>query len=578
MAEALATAVAPLAPKASPSFTGSPAFVTVITPAALAADTADYNPANLHACMTVRLSTATSATVKLSGLHAGRDGEFKLLDNVGLGDLVIADEAAASTAANRFALAADHTIRPGQSLMLRYDATSTRWRAVASVARPTFPVGMRAQFDIPPPSPWLPLTGGTALIASYPQIATKFNAPTAAAVASVEEFVLDATRFAFPDGGGSSWRPYAFTKGAGYYWAIFIRSAGSSWSLCTFKSLNPTSGYAWVSTETNVALQAGSAGVDPMTLGNNLACRGVVWGNNQGLYTIGNTLMIIEATGCTRRDDVFPSSAWNYTSSKLFAYGAGTWVAMEANVSSWYGTAPGQAGFAPQVATCANPKAAWTDRGMGGPSAWSAYNSSGQTGYVQITKLVFAFGKFWALNIYQGGAATWSSAVGYGDWTQFRTGDWPISSLAFVDMVFDGTALWITNRYNGSVQRATYRMTDGLSWTATTDAGSPPNGPMVPVDAPAWTGVFTYRYGGSEYMPCILAASVAGSFPMTASSTIASTIASSTATTLFDAAAGRIVQLYAWNYVGTLTMAVNPATTFSLPNVGTTPPTYIYGR
>jgi len=78
--------------------------------------------------------TTTGASRRLTGMAfshtAWRDGMVHLIVNVGSNDLVIANEDAGSTAANRFhcSTGADITLTPGQAADLIYDSTLSRIR------------------------------------------------------------------------------------------------------------------------------------------------------------------------------------------------------------------------------------------------------------------------------------------------------------------------------------------------------------------------------------------------------------------------------------------------------------------
>jgi hypothetical protein len=82
----------------------------------------------------LRLDTDASRTV--TGFTNGAEGRIIVLANVGSNDLVLANESASSTAANRFDLAgaADLTIGAGESITLIYDNTSSRWRDIQQAA------------------------------------------------------------------------------------------------------------------------------------------------------------------------------------------------------------------------------------------------------------------------------------------------------------------------------------------------------------------------------------------------------------------------------------------------------------
>lgn len=101
----------------------------VISPAQITASQNDYNPTDLATSAVLRLST--DASWNLTGLQGGAAGRLVLIHNVGSNPLVLKDEDAASAAANRFALNSDLTLAADQSIVLWYDSTSSRWRAMS---------------------------------------------------------------------------------------------------------------------------------------------------------------------------------------------------------------------------------------------------------------------------------------------------------------------------------------------------------------------------------------------------------------------------------------------------------------
>lgn len=126
--------------------TGKVVFGTSITPTALAADVNDYAPTDLATASGMRLS-ATGAARTITGLTGGEGGRIMLVHNVGTLDLVLKDESASSTAANRFALNADVTLKADQSTLLQYDAASSRWRVIGGTgsgitSSQSFPFGL----------------------------------------------------------------------------------------------------------------------------------------------------------------------------------------------------------------------------------------------------------------------------------------------------------------------------------------------------------------------------------------------------------------------------------------------------
>ncbi len=105
-----------------------------ITPAALAANTNDYNPAGLATTATVRASA--TAPVQLTGLAAQGSGRQVALRNVGAQAITLVNASASSVAANRFAFSRDLVLAPGDGVELAYDATLARWVARAPIPAP----------------------------------------------------------------------------------------------------------------------------------------------------------------------------------------------------------------------------------------------------------------------------------------------------------------------------------------------------------------------------------------------------------------------------------------------------------
>jgi hypothetical protein len=167
---------------------GKVIFGTSISPAALGADVNDYSPTGLLTSSGVRVS-ATGVARNITGLAAGAGGQLLLLHNVGTLAVILKDESASSTAANRFALNADVTLNADQSTLLQYDATSSRWRVIGGTgsgggsSSPTttkgdlivrgasvderLPVGLPGQFITPDPA----ASGGIKWANQTPSIA-----------------------------------------------------------------------------------------------------------------------------------------------------------------------------------------------------------------------------------------------------------------------------------------------------------------------------------------------------------------------------------------------------------------------
>lgn len=93
----------------------------------------DYAPTYVgyeHSATTV-LRLDSDASRDITGIAHKYDGQVLFLVNVGSNNIVLKDESASSTAANRFALNGDITLAPDNSAMLWYDGTSNRWRCMA---------------------------------------------------------------------------------------------------------------------------------------------------------------------------------------------------------------------------------------------------------------------------------------------------------------------------------------------------------------------------------------------------------------------------------------------------------------
>lgn len=105
----------------------------VVAPAALAASQNDYSPTNLAVATTLRLDA--SAPVNVTGIALGASGRVLAVVNVSTANAItLTHEDAASTAANRLLLpsGANLTLPPNGAALLVYDATSSRWRVLAS--------------------------------------------------------------------------------------------------------------------------------------------------------------------------------------------------------------------------------------------------------------------------------------------------------------------------------------------------------------------------------------------------------------------------------------------------------------
>lgn len=106
----------------------------LISPSQITADQNDYNPTGFSTAQIVRLTSDASRTI--TGLSGSATVVQKILFNVGSNDIVFAHQSASSSAANRIDVTGDSdlTLESGDGALLAYDATSARWRVVASGA------------------------------------------------------------------------------------------------------------------------------------------------------------------------------------------------------------------------------------------------------------------------------------------------------------------------------------------------------------------------------------------------------------------------------------------------------------
>lgn len=119
---------------------------TILSPAALAADTNDWAPGTLTAFSVVRADP--DANVAVTGIAGGASGDRLQVCNIDTAfRLRLANQSASSTAANRITSqdAAGVSIQPGACADLVYDGTSSRWRA--PVTSPEVTLVLAADFS-----------------------------------------------------------------------------------------------------------------------------------------------------------------------------------------------------------------------------------------------------------------------------------------------------------------------------------------------------------------------------------------------------------------------------------------------
>lgn len=111
-----------------------------ISPTAIAASTNDWTPTSWSGSERVRVTLTGNQTV--TGFSSTATATRKLLVNVDSADtLTISHESASSTAANRVSCpgAVDFALAPLCSVILDYDATSSRWRVIESAVATAAP-------------------------------------------------------------------------------------------------------------------------------------------------------------------------------------------------------------------------------------------------------------------------------------------------------------------------------------------------------------------------------------------------------------------------------------------------------
>ena len=104
----------------------------VITPN-LTSNETDWNPTNFSTATRVRANPSTSIRT-VNSLAGGVDGREIQIENVGAVALkLLSDDGATGTAAMRFAFTAGLSIHlwTGDSVVLRYDGTASRWKCIA---------------------------------------------------------------------------------------------------------------------------------------------------------------------------------------------------------------------------------------------------------------------------------------------------------------------------------------------------------------------------------------------------------------------------------------------------------------
>lgn len=95
--------------------------------------TSNQNDYDIGAKTGASFAISSDAARDITGILATSvaDGTLLFIQNVGSFTITLKDESASSTAANRFALTGDIALMPDAGVILQYNATSSRWRALA---------------------------------------------------------------------------------------------------------------------------------------------------------------------------------------------------------------------------------------------------------------------------------------------------------------------------------------------------------------------------------------------------------------------------------------------------------------
>ena len=109
----------------------------IVTPTVISANTNDWAPGTTGV-FEVRASANSSVNVEynVTGLVAGANGQVVVITNTGTAPMVLKNQDAGSSAANRFAFPNHIKLYGSQTLPLYYDGISQKWRPVYSVGLP----------------------------------------------------------------------------------------------------------------------------------------------------------------------------------------------------------------------------------------------------------------------------------------------------------------------------------------------------------------------------------------------------------------------------------------------------------
>lgn len=101
----------------------------ILTPAAMTANTNDWNPVGMSAAMVLRISSTTS--IDLTGIVAPSPAVNQLwyVYNVGTEQIAFINDSGLSSVGNRFLFGNNRTLQANEGLVLWYDVDSAGWRS-----------------------------------------------------------------------------------------------------------------------------------------------------------------------------------------------------------------------------------------------------------------------------------------------------------------------------------------------------------------------------------------------------------------------------------------------------------------
>lgn len=241
-------------------------FGALGTQAQITSNTNDWNLSQYWGGARISSDAARDVT----GILSGWNSRTLTLHNIGSFPITLKDESASSIAAARFALQSDIVLQPDATVMLQYDATTLRWRAIGAPTANTVVKVVEAT----PVTSVITIATATTLDDSIPQntegtevitvsitptsttnrLRIEFNAPTigtASSGALVAALFQDTTANALAAG-------YAYTSGASAApLSLTHEMAAGTTASTTFKiRLSCQSGAAYLNGNLNLGTRA----------------------------------------------------------------------------------------------------------------------------------------------------------------------------------------------------------------------------------------------------------------------------------------------------------------------------------